>query len=93
MQRREHTLVSALGGYTLVVFFWLVLIGRMIDLTWLFSMIVSTFTWLALAQLDVCVRLDLFNQCWNLNLGQRVFGSLSVLKSTHAANTKPGVDS
>ncbi|EGZ78218.1 hypothetical protein NEUTE2DRAFT_143130 [Neurospora tetrasperma FGSC 2509] len=56
-------------------------------------MIVRTFTWLALAQPDVCVRLNLFNQCWNLNIGQKVFfGSLSVLKSTHAANSKPGVD-
>lgn len=78
MQRREHMLVSALGGYTLVVFFWLVLVGRMVDLTRLFSMIVRTFTWLALAQPDVCVRLNLFNQCWNLNIGQKVFfGSLS----------------
>lgn len=54
-------LVSALGGYTLVVFFWLVLVGRMVGLTWLFSTIVGTFEWLALAQSGVCVRMDLFD--------------------------------
>ena len=103
MQRREHMLVSALGGYTLVVFFWFVLVGRTVDLTRLFSMIVSTFTWLALAQPDVCVRLDLFNQCWNLNIGQKgdfvfknepkhltfhTYGNSNVTSSTSKLGTK-----
>ena len=46
-----------------------------------------------LAQVGVCVHLDLFDSCWSLSIGQNAFvGSLSVLKSTQAANTKPGVD-
>lgn len=58
LQRLEHVLVSALGGYTLVLF-RLVLVCRMVGLTWLFSMIVSTFGWLA--QSGDNVRLDLFD--------------------------------